>query len=80
LSETANISARVPAYYVWVVQRLIGRRFKNKSDAVTQMMTAWLNAERAWLEANKLGIADFDGPRPIQEAASSSVRRALKVG
>jgi hypothetical protein len=67
VSDSVNISARVPAYYLWVVERLKGRRFKNKSDAVAQIMAAWLASERDWLERNELGIRDFVGPRPVDK-------------
>lgn len=67
MSENVNISARIPPYYRWVVEQLIGRRFKNRSDAVTRMMAAWLENQQKWLEDNGLGERDFERPRPVEQ-------------
>lgn len=76
MSENVNISARIPPYYLWVVEKLLGRRFKNKSDAVTQMMAAWLASERDWLENNDLGISDF-GRRPEEGLRPGTVPASI---
>jgi len=72
MSENVNVSARIPPYYLWVVDRLVGRRFKNRSDAVTQMMAAWLAGERDWLEKHDLGIGDYERPRPVEDPHRST--------
>jgi Arc/MetJ-type ribon-helix-helix transcriptional regulator len=77
MSENVNVSARIPPYYLWVVDRLVGRRFKNRSDAVTQMMAAWLASQRDWLENNDLGESDFDRPRSVEHRPRGTVPAAV---
>jgi hypothetical protein len=81
-NKNVPISAKVPPYYRFVVEGLIGSKFKSKSDAVSRMMGDWIERHRDDLERLHLEEKDFLRPRATQAggplAGESSERTPVR--
>lgn len=65
-----QIQARVSPYYRWVIQRLVGRRGKSRSEVLSRIVGEWIEQHEDDLARWGLSVSRFEaesarGPRRV---------------
>lgn len=75
--EDNQVQARVPLYYKWVIEGLVGRRGKSRSEVLSRLIGEWIEAKEETLRKWGLSLEEFQaeqssGPRGLVKEMSRS--------
>jgi len=75
-----QVQARVSLYYKWVIEGLVGRRGKSRSEVLSRIIGEWIEEKEETLTRWGLSVEDFRaeqsaGPRGLVERMSERSTR-----